>query len=261
MTTLVDCVDTNTGKAGIIVRSEHAMDLMHKGYSHKEDICFYVHRDEDKDRKNKAAFSVSRFKKEHKTQLFNELKVLRSRGNNFLKLSQEDKEGVMRHVIAVWKDGEEIDPSGVAISRMQPGSIYWFLSEKNRDIVHDWITKKPKEVPKSAEETKSCVLCDGEYEGEGNNSLPIMKGLCCDKCNTEKVMSARLGKYLSVKSAEEPKKTMDPKHLALIKKRTGKGQCTMCGKPLPGDFATVQSPVKSDGSPLEMKMCLTCVTK
>ena len=91
MTTLVDCVDTNTGKAGIIVRSEHAMDLMHKGYSHKEDICFYVHRDEDKDKKNKAAFSVSRFKKEHKTQLFNELKVLRSRGNNFLMLNREDK--------------------------------------------------------------------------------------------------------------------------------------------------------------------------
>jgi len=311
MTTHVDCVDTNTGKAGIIFRSEHAMDLMHTGYSHKTDICFYVFRDSYKDRKNKAAFSVSRFKKEHKTQLFNELKVLRSRGNNFLMLNREDKEGVVRHVIAVWKDGEEPDPSGVAISRVQPGSIYWFLSEKNRNIVHDWITKKPKEVPKKKEddvvdlmlkltqasmtseekagtdglsnddmravvldtaeelwnelkkkkETKSCVLCDGEYEGEGNNSLPIMKGLCCDKCNTEKVMSARLGKYLSVKSAEEPKKTIDPWHQYLIEERTGKGQCTMCGKPLPGDFATVQSLVKSDGSPLEMKMCIPCRTK
>jgi len=220
MTTLFDCVDTNTGKAGIIVRSEHAMDLMHKGYSHKEDICFYVHRDEDKDRKNKAAFSVSRFKKEHKTQLFNELKVLRSRGNNFLMLNREDKEGVMRHVIAVWKDGEEPDPSGVAISRVQPGSIYWFHSEKNRNIVHDWITKKPKEVPKSAEETKSCVLCDGEYEGEGNNSLPIMGGLCCDKCNTEKVMSARLGKYKSGNSAEEPKSDSDSSEKYISDKST-----------------------------------------
>ena len=151
MTTLVGCVDTEAGKAGIIVTAEDAMDLIHKGYSHKEDICFYVHRDSIHDEKNKAAFSVSRFKKEHKTHLFNELKVLRSRGTSFLKLDREDKEGVMRHVIAVWKDGEEADPACVAISRMQPGSIYWFHSEENRNRVHDWVTKKPK----SAEEPKS----------------------------------------------------------------------------------------------------------
>ena len=146
MTTLVGCVDTEAGKAGIIVTAEDAMDLIHKGYSHKEDICFYVHRDSIHDEKNKAAFSVSRFKMEHKTHLFNELKVLRSRGTSFLKLDREDKEGVMRHVIAVWKDGEEADPACVAISRMQPGSIYWFHSEENRNRVHDWVTKKRFEL-------------------------------------------------------------------------------------------------------------------
>ena len=59
MTTLVDCVDTESGKKGIIVTAEDAMNLIHKGYSHKEDICFYVFRNSDKDKKNKAAFSVS----------------------------------------------------------------------------------------------------------------------------------------------------------------------------------------------------------
>ena len=168
MTTLVGCVDTEAGKAGIIVTAEDAMDLIHNGYSHKEDICFYVHRDSIHDEKNKAAFSVSRFKMEHKTHLFNELKVLRSRGTSFLKLDREDKEGVMRHVIAVWKDGEEPDTvcnligivsicgfdsvtKSCYISRVQPGSIYWFHSEENRNRVHDWVTKKPK----SAEEPKS----------------------------------------------------------------------------------------------------------
>ena len=163
MTTLVGCVDTKAGKAGIIVTAEDAMDLIHKGYSHKEDICFYVHRDSIHDEKNKAAFSVSRFKKEHKTHLFNELKVLRSRGTSFLKLDREDKEGVMRHVIAVWKDGEEPDPvcnyigivsicgfdsvtKSCYISRVQPGSIYWFHSEENRNRVHDWVTKKRFEL-------------------------------------------------------------------------------------------------------------------
>ena len=56
----------------------------------------------------------------------------------------------MRHIIAVWKGGEEPDPTGVTISRMQPGSIYWFILRLNRNRAHDWITKKPK----SAEEPK-----------------------------------------------------------------------------------------------------------
>jgi hypothetical protein len=37
-----------------------------------------------------------------------------------------------------------------------------------------------------------CCLCNEEFEGMGNNALPIMDGRCCDNCNLQKVISARL---------------------------------------------------------------------
>jgi hypothetical protein len=40
---------------------------------------------------------------------------------------------------------------------------------------------------------KRCVLCGEGYCGYGNNALPLMEGRCCDKCNFEKVLPARMG--------------------------------------------------------------------
>lgn len=37
-----------------------------------------------------------------------------------------------------------------------------------------------------------CVICKEEYEGYGNNANPVKKGLCCDKCNMEVIISSRL---------------------------------------------------------------------
>ena len=37
-----------------------------------------------------------------------------------------------------------------------------------------------------------CCLCSVEFEGYGNNAEPLKKGLCCDKCNAEKVILKRL---------------------------------------------------------------------
>lgn len=37
-----------------------------------------------------------------------------------------------------------------------------------------------------------CVICDQEIVGYGNNAEPIDSGKCCDKCNKEKVLPARL---------------------------------------------------------------------
>lgn len=38
----------------------------------------------------------------------------------------------------------------------------------------------------------SCVLCGSEIDGHGNNAEPVKKGLCCDECNTTKVIPARM---------------------------------------------------------------------
>ena len=38
-----------------------------------------------------------------------------------------------------------------------------------------------------------CCICKCEYEGTGNNPAPLNTiGRCCDKCNAEWVMPARL---------------------------------------------------------------------
>lgn len=38
-----------------------------------------------------------------------------------------------------------------------------------------------------------CVLCDKTWYGLGNNPAPLKKrGLCCNKCNLERVLPARL---------------------------------------------------------------------
>jgi hypothetical protein len=41
-----------------------------------------------------------------------------------------------------------------------------------------------------------CCLCNKKVNGIGNNPAPLKKsGLCCEKCNIEKVIPKRLGVY------------------------------------------------------------------
>lgn len=37
-----------------------------------------------------------------------------------------------------------------------------------------------------------CCICGKEIKGYGNNAAPIKSGVCCDECNSEKVIPARL---------------------------------------------------------------------
>ena len=41
---------------------------------------------------------------------------------------------------------------------------------------------------------KKCVLCPKDYEGFGNNALPVKEGMCCDLCNSGVVIPARFKK-------------------------------------------------------------------
>ena len=42
-----------------------------------------------------------------------------------------------------------------------------------------------------------CVICGNEYEGMGNNPTPIKEhGKCCDECNENYVLPARIKKAL-----------------------------------------------------------------
>lgn len=43
-------------------------------------------------------------------------------------------------------------------------------------------------------EHHKCIICGNEFDGYGNNAEPVKQGICCDKCNQEKVIPARLKK-------------------------------------------------------------------
>ena len=50
--------------------------------------------------------------------------------------------------------------------------------------------KQAKQVKKDA---RRCCLCGAEFEGRGNNPAPLKDGgECCDRCNAEKVLPARV---------------------------------------------------------------------
>lgn len=45
-------------------------------------------------------------------------------------------------------------------------------------------------------ENKSCCICGQIFIGEGNNPWPVKEdGVCCDDCNYDKVVPARLKKW------------------------------------------------------------------
>lgn len=47
----------------------------------------------------------------------------------------------------------------------------------------------------SNEVTKVCCICGKEFKGWGNNPWPVKEdGECCDQCNWEKVVPARIRK-------------------------------------------------------------------
>lgn len=50
-------------------------------------------------------------------------------------------------------------------------------------------TKKWREnIPK-------CSICKKNYEGYGNNAMPVNKGRCCNECNISIVVPTRIANY------------------------------------------------------------------
>lgn len=51
-----------------------------------------------------------------------------------------------------------------------------------------------------------CVICGKEFHGWGNNAQPVANGLCCDDCNIEEVIPARLKELQKHESLKEEDK-------------------------------------------------------
>lgn len=43
---------------------------------------------------------------------------------------------------------------------------------------------------------KICVLCSKEFTEYGNNPQPLAQGICCDNCNTTKVIPAKINPFI-----------------------------------------------------------------
>lgn len=41
-------------------------------------------------------------------------------------------------------------------------------------------------------QVQKCCICGKTFQGWGNDAAPIKNGVCCDKCNDERVIPARL---------------------------------------------------------------------
>lgn len=55
------------------------------------------------------------------------------------------------------------------------------------------------------EKTGTCSICGKTYEHWGNNAQPINNGRCCDKCNYEYVLPARLGLPIELPKKRKPR--------------------------------------------------------
>lgn len=62
-------------------------------------------------------------------------------------------------------------------------------------------------IEMSSGDKERCVICDELIEGRGNNPSPISsEGLCCDDCNFEVVIPARIDDIDIEKIEEESEK-------------------------------------------------------
>lgn len=79
---------------------------------------------------------------------------------------------------------------------------YFPSDEDDTDELHAYIDRYGYNVPLNlvirSNQTfisyyiNNCRLCNESFVGYGNNAAPIMDGICCNKCNYDKVIPARL---------------------------------------------------------------------
>jgi hypothetical protein len=55
---------------------------------------------------------------------------------------------------------------------------------------------------KPMQETRKCSICGKPYHGYGNNAQPVNNGRCCDECNEDWVILARLAEQRETRKPE-----------------------------------------------------------
>lgn len=82
-------------------------------------------------------------------------------------------------------------------------SEYNSLARRKRDQVRKYFDEHIKTLDENIQKDEECCICGEPIKGYGNNPAPVKDaGVCCDKCNREVVIPARL-KSISKNKLEE----------------------------------------------------------
>jgi len=79
----------------------------------------------------------------------------------------------------------------------------------------EWYDFDEKQFNEDKDEKQICCICGKEYDGYGNNAEPVKAGRCCDDCNINQVIPARL---LKINVSENKSMTEIFQNLSKIKK-------------------------------------------
>lgn len=79
----------------------------------------------------------------------------------------------------------------------------------------EWYDFDEKQFNEDKDEKQICCICGKEYIGYGNNAEPVKAGRCCDDCNINQVIPARL---LKINVSENKSMTEIFQNLSKIKK-------------------------------------------
>lgn len=79
-------------------------------------------------------------------------------------------------------------------------------SDEYFNLIEDCIEENyTSETIDESTNSKICCICKEPYEGYGNNAEPVCSGVCCDKCNIERVIPMRF--KMMTEAIQEPIRT------------------------------------------------------
>ena len=75
----------------------------------------------------------------------------------------------------------------------------------NIQVTDTFVTGSGEGSERAGEEIWQCVICDEHFTGYGNNADPVKDGICCDACNTNSVIPARMSELFAEQQREMTK--------------------------------------------------------
>ena len=82
------------------------------------------------------------------------------------------------------------------------GKWNWTKREETHSAYLEGCANQEPQATHGSQRWFKCCLCDKQAKGWGNNPQPLMSGKCCDECNTDKVIPARMWGFVKADLAK-----------------------------------------------------------